>query len=107
MNKNGFTLVELLGSLFIFGIIITMGLYFIGDTFSQTKEEISKLEDSEIYNAVYAYVIENNKEFIDGYLCIDMQEVKDMGYINNIDKYKYVGIYQDIDTKVIKGMEYV
>ena len=58
MNRKGFTLVELLATLAILGIIVTIGGVAISKTIKNTKEKNYQLLVSEIKNAAELYVQE-------------------------------------------------
>lgn len=108
MNNKGFGLIELLGSLVIFGLILGIGLYFMRGTFSTTLTTLNKVSENEIYDTAEIYLMENNVFWINNgmeYTCIDIDMLFEMGYFKNEEisdyKDKFVKVIRDGNTKVI------
>ena len=88
MNKKGFTLIEMLACLALLGIILTIGILVSKDTLATTMTQLSNVSDSEVYQAVRYYVVEENTNFNNqGYTCVTLKDVIDMGYLKgNFDE---------------------
>lgn len=75
MKKKGFTLVELLAVLTIFGILCILVIPPILNQVKNNQKEISKTQENIIFHAVYLYLedtIEPNSTY-----CIKIQELLD------------------------------
>ncbi len=111
MNKKGFTLIEMLACLALLGIILTIGILVSKDTLATTMTQLSNVSDSEVYQAVRYYVVEENTNFNNqGYTCVTLKDVIDMGYLKgNFDeefKKKIVKVEKNMNTLVIESIEY-
>ena len=111
MNNKGFSLTELLAVLFLFGIVVSIGLYTTKATLSTTMTTLELVTDNQIFNAAKNYIIEQNIPFNNEQkICVKVTELIEYGYLsNNIDdeiKQKIIQINKDINTKVISKIEY-
>jgi len=109
MNKKGFTLIELLAVLAIIGLITVISFYLIRGTTATTLTQIENIENHELYQAASNYVMEQNKPFnSDGYLCITLKDLVDLGYAKGVtNTSKMIKITRNNKTKVIEEIEYV
>lgn len=83
-NRNGFTLVELLGCIALLGIILGIGLYTTRDTFSSTLTQLRNVSDSEVFASARTYGLENSKIFDEtNTACITVMDLIDLGYLDN------------------------
>lgn len=108
MNKKGFSLIELLGYLAIFGIILCIGLYSAKGTLATTLSTLNDISVNEIYSAAKTYISENKITWVnDGieHTCITISALVDSGYFkeNEVITYKdkLVEIIRDPIIKVI------
>ncbi len=111
MKKNGFTLVELLVSLAILGVVLLMGLYATKGTAATSVLGIRNITDNEVFSAARNYVIEENISLKKGYTCMYVKDLVDYGYlVDTNDKElesKLVKVYRNNVTKVIDKIKYV
>lgn len=114
MNNKGFSLIELLGSLIILGVILGIGLYTARGTLATTVSILNNVSENEIYDASKLYVVENSVEWIDNveeYACLTVLELVDAGYFDNneVDFYKNnkIKLIRDKNTKVINDIKLV
>lgn len=90
MNNKGFTLVELLVTLLIVGIIFTVSNYVITNTFSMTNENALEITINNIKSSSKDYIYEfiDNSDWIDNYdnteyVCISIGNLIEKGYFND------------------------
>lgn len=109
MNNKGFTLMELLATLVIIGIISAIVFYLIRGTTATTLTQIDEITDTLLFENAKNYVIETNKTFnSEGYTCVSLQELVDYGYVKGIDNTsRIIKITKNIQTKVIEEIKYV
>ena len=114
MNNKGFSLIELLGSLIILGVILGIGLYSARGTLGALDDSMNQVSENEIYDAASLYVIENPIRWInDGeeYTCFDILELVDYGYFEQDEIEKYynnsIRIVRNGNTKVIENITFV
>ena len=131
MNKKikGFTLVELLATIIVLGVLITIVVYVVTNIISRSKEKSYLVTISEIEGNAHSYLVENNDRlyFIEGekygqeyeYQCITIENLVDYGYLKssitnskvnentNVLLADYVYIERNINTKAIEITEFV
>ena len=114
MNNKGFTLVELLGSLVMLGLILGIGLYSARGTLSTTMTTLNNVSMNELYDTAEIYVIENNNTWfnnLEEYTCVMVDELVDKGYFDEDDvssyKGKFIRIVRDNVTKTISSRKLV
>lgn len=101
MNRRGFTLFELLGSLVILAVILGIGLYSARGTLATTLSTLSDVSRNEIFSAAENYVLENKTTWTnDGeeYTCLTVINLVDAGYF----EWGEVATYQDEMIKIIR-----
>lgn len=88
-NKSrGFTLVELLATIVIMGIVATIGVIACTSAIKNSKEKLKKVESSQLKKAASAYYTEfkNSPEYVSFkdngviYSCISVKALREMGY---------------------------
>lgn len=88
-EKKGYTLIELLATIVVLGILFIIGMYSYNSYIKRSREKIKEIEVSEIINAAAAYHEEfkNTNKYTsyvdDGKVkssCISVQSLIDMGY---------------------------
>ena len=121
INKNGFTLVELLATIVVLGILITITIYIATNVINRSKEKSYLVTINEIEKNAGNYLTENkdrlfyltdiNNEY--EYQCITVENLIDYGYIANdvtkskvsndkyVSKDDYIYIERDIFNKTI------
>ena len=112
MNRKGFTLIDLLACLALLGIILLIGISVSRNTMSTSLVRLRTVSDNEVFSAANNYVLENNIYFNEhGYICINVSDLIDYGYLNDTNdnkiKNKIVAIYGNNNTKVITTTKYV
>ena len=114
MNRNGFTLVELLACLALLGAILGIGLYVTRGTLATTLSTLTDVSQREIYDASETYVLENGVSWInDGveYACITVDNLVEKGYFNYDDVVSYrdkiIKIERNEESKVIDSVMFV
>ena len=111
MKKNGFTLVELLASLAILGLVLAIGIMANKRALATSLVRFRNISDNEVFEAARNYVIEENVSTKKGYTCVYVSDLVDSGYLdatndeNIYDKMVKVSISKK--TKVINKIEYV
>ena len=114
MNNKGFSLIELLGSLVILGVILGIGLYSARGTLSTSLTIFDQVSENEIYDAAEIYLLENGGRWTNNgeeYTCVSVSSLVDMGYFeyDEVTNYrdKYVRVVRDSITRVISNRELV
>ena len=125
-KKKGFTLVELLATIVILGIVLTITGYIVITSVDKSKEKSYKVTINNIEKNASTYLIENNNRlfFLTNnektieYQCITVENLIDYGYLdNNVIKSKinekqnvngkdYIYIERNIKTKAIDKVIY-
>lgn len=110
MNRRGFTLIEMLACLGILGVILGMGLISSKGMLSTSLTQLRKVEDNEVFEAARTYAISGNAIFNNGYACVTVEELIDLGYLENTNdkkiREKSVQITKNDVTKVIETIKY-
>ncbi|MBQ8681623.1 MAG: type II secretion system protein [Bacilli bacterium] len=89
LNKVGFSLVELLGIIFIISLVGSIAIYSVVSIINNSKEKSYKMVVDNVEKAAENYVVEKNTFWIDNgegeyyYQCISVQNLIDMGYFKN------------------------
>ena len=109
MNNKGFTLVEALAVLVVIGIVFGVSFYIVRGTMASTLTQMDEASDNQIFDSARAYILEGNKVFnSQGYVCVNVQELIDYGYVKNIQSSdRIVKIIRNEATKVIEEIKYV
>ena len=111
MKKNGFTLVELLVSLAILGVVLLIGIMANRRALATSLVEFRNVSDSEVFIAARNYVIGENVSLKKGYTCMYVKDLVDYGYLdstNNKDiEDRLVKVSINKVTKVINKIKYV
>lgn len=111
MKKNGFTLVELLVSLAVLGIVLLMGIYATKGTVATSLIGLRNVSDNEIFVAARNYVIGENISMKKGYTCMYVKDLVDYGYLGDTNsdeiKNRLVKVSRNNKTKVIDKIKYV
>ena len=111
MKKNGFTLVELLISLAVLGVVLLMGLYATKGTAATSILGIRDITDNEIFSAAKNYVIGENISMKKGYTCMYVKDLVDYGYLVNTSgqelENKLIKVFRNNTTKTIDNIKYV
>ena len=91
MNNKGFTLIEVLVSVFIIGIIGVVVINYAGSTLSISKSEAYKIMKDNIVSAGYDYLSECNAstiscnlEWVDNKSIFSLVELKNTGYFSDL-----------------------
>ena len=111
LNNKGFSLIELLGSLALLGLILCIGLYSARGTLSTSLTTLDNISENEIKNAAEIYVIENPVSWVhdgDEWSCITTLNLVDKGYFGDSEvtsyKDKKIKIIRDSSSKVITSV---
>ena len=114
MNNKGFSLIELLGSLAVLGLILCIGLYSAKGTLSTTLSTLIDVSENEIYDATEMYILENSVTWINQvgeYTCLNVTDLVDAGYFeeNEVISYKdrKIKVIRDEHTKVVNSIKLV
>ena len=125
-KKNGFTLVELLATIIILGIIISIVGYVAINAINKSKEKSYKVTINEIEKDANNYLMENinrlffltNNDKGYEYQCVMVENLVDYGYLNNnivksnvskndtVSLNDYIYIERNKDTKSIEKVLY-
>lgn len=114
VNRDGFTLVELLGSLAILGLILCIGLYATRGTLATAISTLTDVSSKQIYDAAELYVMENKTHWINNgeeYTCLTVRNLVDAGYFEEEEVTTYqdsmIRIVRESKTKVINSIRLV
>ena len=125
-KKNGFTLVELLATIIILGIIVSIVGYVAINAINKSKEKSYKVTINEIEKDTNNYLMENSNRlfFLTNndkgyeYQCVMVENLVDYGYLNNnivksnvskndtVSLNDYIYIERNKDTKSIEKVLY-
>ena len=112
-KKNGFTLVELLSTIVILGIIFSIAIYLVVKNINDAKNNTELITYNNIKNAAKVYTDEvssywNVKDNYE-YSCISLGNMIEIGYFdekviseNGLTKDTKIKVIRDKDSKVIK-----
>ena len=113
-KKNGFTLVELLSTIVILGIVVSVTVYIVMKNINKAKEDAELITYNNIKSAAKVYNDEvasywNTKDNYE-YSCISLGNMIEIGYfdekvIDENDKFSkgtMIKVIRDKDSKVIK-----
>ena len=110
MNRQGFTLIEMLACLALLGIVLGVGLVSSRGTLSTSLTQFRSISDSEVFEAARTYAVSENITFNNGYACVIVSELIDLGYLeytNDEDiRERIVQINKNDSTKVIESIKY-
>ena len=81
--KKGFTLIELLIVVIILSILMFITIPIINNTLYKTKEKSKNETISNIIKVAENYIIENDIEYSSGEKIIQLEELKQAGYLPN------------------------
>jgi len=84
MNKNGFTLVELLAVLVILSIITLLVYPIFTSVIKDSKKEIEKTNVNEILNSAYNWSLDNSSLLpvqVDDDITVNIETLKKQGYL--------------------------
>ena len=113
-KKNGFTLVELLSTIVILGIIVSITVYLVMKNINSAKEDTKLIAYNNIKTVARSYTDEVSSYWNTSgdyeYSCISLGNMIELGYFNEdtINKYDdlnngtMIKIVRDKDSKVIK-----
>ena len=114
MNNKGFSLIELLGSLVLLGLILCIGLYSARGTLATSLSTLIGVSENEIYDTAEMYVLGNPVTWIkdtEEYTCLTVTDLVDAGYFeeNEVLSYKdnKIKIVRDEHTKVVNNIKLV
>ena len=114
LNNKGFSLIELLGSIALLGLILCIGLYNARGTLSTSLTTLKSVSEYEIKDTAEIYVIENPVNWInDGeeWSCITIKNLVDKGYFedNEVTSYKNkkIKIVRNSKSKVITNVKII
>lgn len=111
MDRQGFTLIEMLACLALLGIVLGIGLVASKETLSTSLTQFRVISQTEVFEAARTYAISENITFDNGYACVNVSELIELGYLeytNNEDiKNKIVQINKNNSTKVIESIRYI
>lgn len=111
MNKNGFTLVELLGVIIILTAIVSLVIPKILGGVKSKKNNINSLNEDIVLNAVSLYIQDNKKDYpeIDGKIyCIESNKWNEISskYLGKSVNYDNSSIFKKVEVKYSKGKGY-
>jgi len=114
MNKNGFTLVELLACLALLGAILGIGLFVTRGTLATTLSTLTDVSEREIYDSASSYALENGVTWINDkveYACVTVNNLVEKGYFDEDEvvsyKNKIIKIERNKESKVIDYARFV
>ena len=111
MKKNGFTLVELLVSLALLGLVLMMGIIANRRALATSLSDFRNISDNEIFVAARNYVTGENVSLKKGYTCVYVSDLIDYGYLDNVNseeiRNRLVKVSRNKVTKVINNVKYV
>ena len=81
--KNGFTLIELLAVLIILSIISLIATVSVGSVISNSKDQLSEIQQNNIEAAAKAYYLKEGMSSNDD--CVSVQDLVSKGYIEGLE----------------------
>ena len=111
MNNKGFTMVELLCSIAILGIVLIMGICAARGSLANSLMATGNVADEDVYRAARNYVLDNDNRYGNSYsVCVSVQTLIDYGYLSKIGskrvKNKLVKVSRDDGTFEIYDIRY-
>ena len=107
MNRKGFTLVELLVSFVIIGLLFVLVVHLVRGTFATTMTQYDNITDNMIFDAAKSYALETNAFGNSEYACVTVKELSEYGYLVNVsDDRRIVKVTRNNITKVIEEIKY-
>ena len=111
MNNKGFSLVDLLLSLAMFGVVLIIGLCASHDMLKTSLIVFRSVSDEEVFNAAKNYVDDNNMLDGNSYACVTVRDLVNYGYLADTNDYqlknRIVKLKKDNITTIIYNVEYV
>ena len=82
MERNGFTLIEMLGVIVILSILSLITIPVIDRSLNQGRENLSKIQEGQLIKALKNYYAEHLSEFNnDNPTCKSSDDLKNFGYL--------------------------
>ena len=111
MEKNGFTLVELLVCFALLGFVLLLGITVNRNALVTSLVQIRNVSDNEVFEAARNYANSGTVSLKKGYTCVYVKDLIDYGYLNatndNEIREKLVKVSINNTTKVINNIRYV
>jgi len=104
LKKNGFTLVEVLGVIFLIGLLLVLAFPPIVNQLKRSTEDIDKATKELIYNSTDFYLEKNQQNYPlnnDSVFCVSLKTLVDTGELSNDLTSISTGKKIDL-TKVVK-----
>ena len=111
MNNKGFTLIEFLICLAMFGFVLVMGICASKNKLAASLAVFRPVSNNEVFKAAKDYFISQNISF-DGksYVCVDIRDLIEYGYLEDTNdqtlKEKIVKLKKNSITNLISNFEY-
>ena len=83
MKKNGFTLVELLGVIILLGVLSVIVVPEVRDSIKQSKKKAYDKQIDTVITAAKNWVSDNIDELSEETIFIDIQSLKQNGFLEN------------------------
>ena len=124
-KRKGFTLVELLATIVVLAIVVSISVYVGIQIVKKSKEKTYEVTINEVESYAKEYMLENSDKLIyinDGeieYQCVTIQNLIDFGYLDNdienskinenetIKKDKYIYVERDANSKTVTKSIYL
>ena len=112
MNNKGFSIIDLIIVLALFGIILIIGLCASHDMLKTSLLAFRTVSDGEVFTAAMNYAHDNDNLFSDkSYTCVGVNTLIRSGYLADTNDWqlreKIVKVNKGNITKVIYNVEYV
>ena len=108
MNNKGFTLMEMLATVVIVGILLSITTISIVGYINDSREKARQVEESNIISAAQTYLKEKGGWGNDDTACVTIENLKTYGYLardKDFEPYKAVRFERNATTKVITKKE--
>lgn len=110
MNKNGFTLVELLGVIVVLSLLALLTTTAVTKLVSDSKQELSDVQINSIKSAAEAWSFDNLEKLPDAGECfyLTLGDLKEYGFFDSsvIDPKNNVEISDNLKIKISSEAEY-